>query len=432
MPSKPGVYLFLGKKGEVLYVGKAKNLKKRVSSYFVNNIRLLEKTRILVSQVAKIETLEVPSEIEALLLEANYIKQYKPKYNARLTDGKRYPLIRITIKDKYPKILIARRPEDKKSLYFGPFPNSSAVTLVLKTIRRIFPFQSAVNHPKRICFYNHLGLCPCPGVIEDKEYKKNILHIVTFLKGNTNKVLKNLEKERNVLSKLEEFEKAEVLQRKIDAINYVTSPVYQKFDHRINLNLDSDLRKKELLSLKECLIRYNVKVDNLRRIECFDISNISGTNATGSMVVFVNGEKDTSEYRKFKIRGVDKIPNDFAMMQEVLQRRMKHTEWPFPDLIIVDGGKGQVSSALKALKANIYSSSEERNDESRSLSSRQAKKIPVIGLTKREEAIITSDFEEIKLPKDSEALKLIMRIRDEAHRFALSYHRKLRWKQLTS
>lgn len=447
-----------------MYIGKAKNLKKRVSSYFVNNVRLLEKTRILVSQVAKIETIEVPSEIEALLLEANYIEQYKPKYNARLTDGKRYPLIRITIKDKYPKVLIARRLEDKKSLYFGPFPNSGAVRQVLKTLRRIFPFQSVVNHPKRLCLYNHLDLCPCPQVTVDKEYRKNILHIVTFLKGNTKKVIKNLENERNALSKSENFEKASEIQKKIDSIQYVTNPVYQSFDYRVSPNLEIDLRNKELLSLKECLAKNNVKIISLKRIECFDISNISGKLATGSMVVFVNGEKDPSEYRRFKIRTVDKIPNDFAMIEEVLQRRMKHTEWSMPDLIIVDGGKGQVSAALSALKANIYSSSEERSDESRSLSSRQArtkKKIPVIGLAKREKTIIIpivppapigltqilptpkiarakkevdsrKSFKEISLPNNSPCLHLLMRLRDEAHRFAIFYHRKLRSKAFTS
>jgi len=342
-------------------------------------------------------------------LEANYIKLYKPKYNAKLTDGKAYPLIRITIKDEYPKVLIARRNEDKKSIYFGPFPNSSALRLVLKTIRRIFPYQSVINHTNKLCLYNHLGLCSCPHVTRDKDYKKNIYHIITFLKGDTKKVLKNLEKERNVLSKLEEFEKAEVLQRKIDAINYVTSSEYKKFDYKIHPNLDEDLRYKELLELKVCLLNHNVSVKSLDRIECYDISNISGTNATGSMAVFVNGEKDTSEYRRFKIRRTDKIPNDFAMMQEVLQRRLNHNEWPFPDLIIVDGGKGQVSSGMEAIKEKNLT-------------------IPIIGLAKREEIIITSDFKQIKLPKDSDALKLLMRVRDEAHRFAITYHKKLRSK----
>ena len=304
----------------------------------------------MVSQIEKIKTIEVSSEIEALLLEANCIKKFKPKYNIRLTDGKAYPLIRITIKDKYPKVLTARKFDDKKSVYFGPFPNSSAVFSVLRTIRRIFPYQSVINHSKKICLYNHLGLCPCPEVTNDKEYKKTLRHIITFLSGDAKKVLKSLEKERNIFSKLEEFEKAKELQRKIDAINYVTSPFSKDFDYIVNPNLNSDIRSKELSELKDLLLKRNVNVKRPTRIECYDISNISGTNATGSMVVFTNGERDTSQYRKFKIKTVDKVPNDFAMMKEVIQRRLSHFEWPYPDLIIVDGGKGQVSSALKAMK----------------------------------------------------------------------------------
>ena len=178
LPQKPGVYLFLDKNSKILYVGKAKNLKNRVGSYFVVN-KLGPKTKILVSQIKKIKTVVVPSEIEALLLEANYIKTYRPKYNIRLTDGKAYPLIRITIKDKCPKVLVTRRIEDNNSLYFGPFPNSEALRLVLRTTRRIFPFQSVMNHPKKHCLYFHLGLCPCPEITKNKDYKKNIKHLIS-------------------------------------------------------------------------------------------------------------------------------------------------------------------------------------------------------------------------------------------------------------
>jgi len=441
LPSKPGIYLFLGSPNKVLYIGKAKSLKDRVSSYFAKSAQLNLKTKILVSKTKKVKTINTSSEIEALLLEVNYIKKYKPKYNSRLTDGKAYPLIRITVKDKYPKVLTARQETDKESLYFGPFPNAGTLRLVLRTIRRIFPYQSVVNHPKRVCLHYHLGLCPCPGVslfkdtpylrsILVEEYRKNINHIIDFLKGETKKLLKSLEKERNILSKKEAFEKAEGLQKKIDAILYVTSPIYQKFDYKVNSNLEKKTRKKELSSLKECLNRY-YSVKKLERIECFDISNISGTNATGSMVVFSNGKKDPSKYRRFKIKSVDKVPNDFAMMQEVILRRLNHKEWPFPDLIIVDGGKGQVSSALKAVK-------------------KQNVAIPVIGLAKREETIIVpltrhsgnppaggasrisfgskENFVALYLPKDSPTRNLVMRIRDEAHRFAIYYHRKLRSK----
>lgn len=369
----------------------------------------------MVSQIAKIKTISTNSEIEAFLLENQYIKMYKPKYNIKLTDDKAYRMVQITIKDKYPKLLITRRPGDKGSIYFGPFPNAGlALRNVLKTIRKIFPYQSAVNHVKRVCLYNHLGLCPCPPVFDSlefkKEYVKNIKHIIDFLNGNAKKIIRDLKKDRNVLSKNEEFEKANLLQNKINAIELITGPFYKtKLDLNINPNLTEDLREEEMHGLINILNRNNVGIKNLERIECFDISNISGTSATGSMVTFTNGEKDTSGYRRFKIRTL-KTPNDFAMLEEALQRRMKHSEWPYPDLIIVDGGKGQVSTAIRTIKQfnNLT--------------------IPIIGLAKKEETIITSDLKEISLPKDSTALKLIMRIRDEAHRFALTYHRKLRSK----
>jgi len=397
-----------------LYVGKAKNLKKRVASYFLKNIDLGTKTSILISQIEKIKTIVVNSEIEAFLLENSYIKKYKPKYNIKLTDDKAYPMIRISIKDKLPKVLIVRRPDDSKSIYFGPFPNAAgALRTVLKSIRRIFPYQSVPNHAKRICLYYHLGLCPCPPVFDSqefrKEYKKTIRHIIDFLNGKTRKIIRDLTRERNLLSNNEEFERANLLQNKINAIELITSPIYKtRLDLNVNPNLKEDLREKEISELINILNNNNVPVKNLKRIECFDISNTSGTNATGSMVVFTLGEKNGNEYRKFRIRGHNS-PNDFAMMEEVLKRRLNHPEWKYPDLIIVDGGKGQISSGLKALKnANIN--------------------IPIVGLAKKEETIITSNFKEIVLPKNSDALKLIMRIRDEAHRFAITYHRKLRSK----
>ena len=418
MSSNPGIYLFLDQKNKVLYVGKAKNLKKRGDSYFINRSSLLEKTKILISKTSKIKTINTHSEIEALLLEANYIKKYKPIYNSRLTDGKAYPLIKITTKDEYPKILISRRIEDKKNnSYFGPYPNAGAMRLALKTMRKIFPYQSVRHHPKRICLYYHLGQCPCPPVFDSpeikKEYEKNIKRIITFLRGGTKKLLRDLEKERDEASKSEEYEKANTLQKKINSILIVTSPSYSSFDFQVNPNLKTDINNEELLSLKKEIENTESQVSTLSRIESFDISNISGKFAVGSMIVFLNGEKETSLYRRFKIRFTKEEPNDFAMISEVIGRRLNHNEWPFPDLIIVDGGKGQVSSILKILK-------------------RKSLKIALIGIAKREETIVASDFTEIKLPKNSKALHLVMRIRDEAHRFAITYHRNLRSKSLTN
>ncbi len=370
----------------------------------------------MVSQIAKIKTIITDSEIEALLLESRYIKKYKPKYNIKLMDDKSYLMIRITIKDKYPKVLMARRQDDKDSIYFGPFPNGSkALRIVLKIIRKIFPYQSVLNHDKKICLYHHLGLCPCPPIFDSpqlrREYSKNICHIKNFLDGNTGKIITDLKKERDILSKNEEFEKAILLQNKIKAIGLITGPHYKKYsDSGFDSDFTDKLRKKEINELINILNKNGYNVKSLERIECFDISNTSGSNATGSMVTFVSGKKDGNWYRKFKIRTLSS-PNDVGMMEEILHRRMKHYEWPWPNLLIIDGGKGQVSTAVKVLK----------NTNS---------KIPLIGLAKKEETIVTADLKEISLPKESEALKLIMRIRDEAHRFAISYHRSLRSKAL--
>jgi excinuclease ABC subunit C len=407
-------------------VGKAKNLKSRVSSYFTNPSLLIGKTRVMVSQIEKIHITIVESELEALLLEAFYVKKYKAKYNIRLTDGKSYILIRITAKDPYPKVLLARRADDKRSQYFGPYPSSGAVKTVLKTIRRIFPYQSVLNHPKRICLYHHLGLCPCPPVFDTpevkKEYRKNIRGIIRMLEGESQKIMHELEKERDLASREERFEDALKLQKKINALSIITTPFHQAFEYDVNPNLRMDLRQQELTELMQVLNRQGFALKKLERIECYDISNIQGTNATGSLVVLTNGEIDKSQYRKFRIRrewektpnkekGKKEKPNDFAMMKEVLKRRFNHDEWNTPDLLIVDGGKGQVSAAREVL---------------------DGLHIPLIGLAKREETIVIAQgetFTEVSLPKNSKALQLIMRIRDEAHRFAVTYHKKLRSKQ---
>lgn len=383
-----------------------------------------------------------------------------------MSDDKMYPLIRITLKDKYPAVLYARRNDDPSSVYFGPFPSSGSVKSVLKTIRKIFPFHTARNHPKKICLYHHLGLCPCLPAHDTpenrKEYKNNIRRIIKFLEGETRSIIRDLESERNNESKSENFEKSASLQEKIDALTYVTQPFRQAFEYDTNPNLRSDVRQTELRGLQDALSIKGLYTKSLNKIECYDISNIQGTNATASLVVLTNGEIDKNQYRKFKIKK-DGKPNDFAMMAETLTRRIKHTEWEYPDLLIVDGGKGQVSAALKVFKENSIT-------------------IPLIGLAKREETIIIpidqetfnrhlepivilakagihtfsgspikpqprltwsgmttkpklygtneDNFIELSLPKNSLSLNLIKRIRDEAHRFAINYHRKLRLRKM--
>jgi excinuclease ABC subunit C len=426
--------MFLDEHGKILYVGKAKDLKSRVSSYFTSPHELEPKTQQLVIHIQKIKITIVESELESLLLEAFYIKKFTPKYNIRLVDNKTYPMIKITAKDTYPAVFMTRKITDSKSVYFGPYPSSSSVKLVLKTIRRAFPYMSTANHAKRTCLYNHIGLCPCIPVNDSpeikREYKKNIKQIIRILEGESPKIIKELERERDKMSKEEKYEEAALLQKRIAAMNFITSPFHRPGEYDINPNLREDIRLNELNDLKSVLNRAGYRIETLDKIECYDISHIQGTNTTASLVVFVKGEKESSLYRKFKIR-LEKTPDDFASMQEVLRRRLKHPEWELPDLVIVDGGKGQVSSALELFNELGIT-------------------IPLIGLAKREETIVVplthsqisttlssnsnfhgndkENFQEIIIPHSSKALHLMMRIRDEAHRFAITYHRKLRSK----
>lgn len=466
--------MYLDEKDKVLYVGKAKNLKARVSSYFLNSSSLGSKTAVLVAKIRKIRVTVVESELEALLLEAFYIKKFKPKYNIKLTDNKSYVKIRITKQDTYPRVLLARMHEEKGSVYFGPFPSSGAVKLVLKMIRRVYPFQSVRNHAKRVCLYNHLGLCPCPPVFDSvdlqKQYAKNIRGIIRILEGKSRIILKELEKERDRMSTNEAFEQALLLQKKITALRLITQPHHKPFEYDLNPNLRSDLRERELDELRDALHAQGLALQELERIECYDISNIQGTHATASMVVFTNGEKDTGQYRKFRIRREwdrrkkKDLPNDFAMMREVLKRRFKHEEWNMPSLVIVDGGKGQVASALIALAESditvpliglakreetiiipVIARSEERttkqSDSGKSENSSQSSVTSYKELlnlrfagnpTEKINTIIVREenFIEISFPKNSPASQLVQRIRDEAHRFAITYHRKLRSKAM--
>lgn len=424
LPSKAGVYRFVDGNRKVLYVGKANDLKSRVGSYFVKQNVLGKKTKVFVSLIKKVHITIVESELEALLLEAFYINKYKPKYNIRLTDNKSYVRIKITNKEIFPSITLARREEDKNAVYFGPYPSSSAVKRVLRAIRHIFPFVSVRNHPKKICLYHHLGLCPCPHVYNSKQsvknYKKNIKNIIQIFEGKSQKLIRDFERKRNKLSDEEKYEEASEIQKKITSLLLITTPFYRPFEYDLNPNLRIDLREREMHELMQILYKNGLHLQSLSRIECYDISNLQGTNATGSMVVFKDGEKEVSQYRRFKIRRENK-PNDYAMIEELIKRRLQHKEWESPNLMVVDGGKGQVTAGLAMLIACNQS-------------------IPLIGLAKKKETIIIPkfllsnknienlDFIEVSLPGNSASLQLIMRIRDEAHRFAINYHKVLRSK----
>jgi excinuclease ABC subunit C len=413
LPEVAGVYMFVDLDLNIIYVGKAKNLKNRVYSYFGQ--KLGPKTSQMVANAKELKYIPVESEFEALLLEAKLVKKYKPKYNIELRDDKSPLYIGIT-KEELPRVILLRQRElGKINLreVYGPFVNTTAPKKVLRLVRRIFPY-STHKPGKRPCVYHQIGLCnPCPAQIKNaidsvertklkKEYLLNIRRVKAVLSGKSKVVVNQLDHEMREASKVENFEEASELKRKMDALLYTISREELNREYLENPNLLDDIRARELRHLAKYISKH-IKIDRIKRIECYDVAHFAGTNPTASMVTFVNGEPDKSLYRHFRVH---KGNSDTDNMKEVLRRRKKYFEsWGKPDLIIVDGGKGQLSAALGVV-----------GDE-----------IAVVGLAKREETLVFKagdTFSEFKLP-EGPAKKLVQRLRDEAHRFARSYHHKL-------
>lgn len=395
MPDSAGVYLMKGALNEIIYIGKANSLRKRLSSYL--NKDLSAKTISMMSSVADIEYRLCPTESMALLLEAGLIKEHKPKYNVSLRDDKSFPLAKIT-NEEFPAVYVTRKRENDGAKYFGPYVSAGLLREALKIIRKNFPYRSCKKLPKRACIYFRLKLSPAPciGKIEKAEYAKTIRRIALILKGENGALLKELSQEMELKARDRKFEEAAILRDKIAALSSLEPKSYAPNEAAGEL--------KDILGLKNMPLR----------IEAFDVSNISGVQATASMVSFYNGLPDKDNYRRFKIKTVKSI-DDYKMLSEAVLRRysrVKEERLPLPDLILIDGGKGQLSAAkreLEALKLNI----------------------PIISLAKREEDIYTL-FKKgpIKLKKNSAALRLIQHIRDESHRFALKYHHILRRQRL--
>ncbi len=417
LPHKPGVYQFKDKSGQIIYVGKAIDLYHRVSSYFAKTHEQL-KTNFLVSEIASVDTIIVESELEALILEANLIKKYLPVFNVSLKDDKDYLYIVIT-NEEFPRVLTGRKHDlDNVKHYFGPFPSSRTVKETLRQLRRVFPWcqfpswrlkklgiTHAGSHPARLrpCFYYHLGLCPgaCVGKISQRDYQKNINLLIKLLEGKKESLVEELTREMERDSKEQRFEEASSVKKIIQGIGYLTQANRTK-SYLENPNFLADEKNLALEALQSVLHLSKLP----ERIECYDISNIQGHESTGSMVVLTNGEIDKSQYRKFKIKMTGR-PNDVGMHQEMMRRRLNHKEWPYPDLFIIDGGIGQVNGI-----AEVFN---ERGVE-----------VPLYGLAKRMEWLYAPGGEEIvKLPKSHLASKMVQKIRDEAHRFAITYHRKL-------
>lgn len=399
LPSLPGVYIYRNKQGEIIYVGKAINLKKRVSQYFQRDDALGPKTATLVSQIDSIETRVVGSEIEALILEASFIKKYLPKYNSMLRDDRSYIYIVVT-HEALPIIYsIHKSGLPANADVFGPFPSGSDVKSLLKTIRHIFPYYTK-KHGKTECLYCHLGLCPGPN-ISKIIYKKTILKIKKILNGKFSLLKRQLVTEMNTYSKLQKYEQSLLIKNQITSLDYVVNGWRNLNNLFLEVNLDDDISSRAVLELQTTLSPY-LPTNKLHRIECYDISQFGTKYFVGSMTVAIDGKPDHSEYRQFKIN-TKYTQDDQFMIREIVYRRLKHTEWGTPDLIIVDGGKPQVSSV--SIITNI-----------------------AIGLAKKYETIIIKKDEkyiEINLPQNSSALNLLKNLRNEAHRFANRYRKIL-------
>ena len=541
VPTQPGCYLYYDKEGTIIYVGKAKNLKRRVYSYF-HKQHESPKTNILVSQIEKLEYIITDSEVEALILESHLIKQHKPKYNILLKDDKKYPYFLITDED-FPRIQVVRKKNlnPDKGRFYGPYTDVGAMYATLDFLKRLFPLKQCKT-PKftnRPCLYYHIGKClaPCQGKVTSEEYQKLIQQVELFLSGKQSELLKQIQVQMQKYAETEQFEKAAKMRdsyldlqktlerqkvvyentklnediiaviyedgilaivimmvregRLIDKKDFTyfvdnvdKTEYFETFfrDYYTNLKLEfpdriiskdlEEVGEKELyqdwlkiLSGKKVTISYgkgkykelyelalknatnlleNAKLKKMaqirddfnevgsylaeklqltnfpNRIECYDISHIQGTNTVASMVVFQNGLPKKTAYRKFKIKSTEGKPDDFLSMKEVLSRRLSRLgepKWEKPDLIIIDGGKGQLSSVMQIVEEMGIKIGKGGID--------------FVSLAKREEEVfLPNQSDSILLPRDSNALYLIQRIRDEAHRFAITFHRDLRSRKL--
>ena len=525
IPTDPGVYQYFDEKGEIIYVGKAKNLKRRVSSYF-NKQQQSRKVSVLVSRIADIKFTVVANEMEALLLENNFIKQYKPRYNILLKDDKTYPWICVK-NERFPRVFLTRKKVNDGSIYFGPYPSVQTAKTLLEMLRQLYPIRNCKlilkeenirNGHYRPCLEYHIGNCkaPCDGSIDEEEYREMIHNVKKVIKGNINEVLRDMKSQMMAHAAKLEFEQAQGIKDKYDLLeNYHAKSVvcsntifdmevfsfedadasfyvnYMKIvegaiiqSHSFEIKRKLEETAEELLSIaiveihqmmensniKEILVpididikiegvkftvpqrgerfeilelsrrnakQYRLETEKLKTlvdperhtkrilnqmkedlrlpvlpevIECFDNSNFQGDYAVAAMTQFVNAKPNKSGYRHFNIKTVEG-PNDFASMEEILYRRysrLLNENQRLPDLIVVDGGKGQLSSAVKILQQlGLYG------------------KISIIGIAEKlEEIYFPGDSIPLYIDKRSETLKVIQHIRDEAHRFGITHHRK--------
>ncbi|MBP6976094.1 excinuclease ABC subunit UvrC [Candidatus Dojkabacteria bacterium] len=411
LPDVSGVYKFLDEKGNILYIGKAINLKKRVYSYFY--LDLIDRPRVkqMIPLVKDFEIIETNNEIEALVLESALIKKYLPSYNTDLKDDKSYAWIYIDTKSEFPTVKIVRtlkKGEYKNGRLFGPFPSGFTIKRVYSYLRKLYPFCTCKNKDCKSSLYFHIGLCPGPyaDAISKDDYRKNINSIIKFLSGKQENHIKRLEREMRVYSKNEDYEKALQLRDRIKDLRYIGQDI--DFTYYDDIESYESKREKARKSSFDYLAM-ELGISELKRIECYDISNIQGKYAYGSMVVASDGVIDRSSYRVFRIKESD-TPNDFIMLKEVIRRRLSMRE-SIPDIILIDGGKGQLSSVNSLIPKNITLMGISKGKYLK----RKGKKL-------NDEFWICKEGQIYRI--NLENPEILIDLRNEAHRFAITYFRK--------
>lgn len=400
LPSSPGVYFHKSADGEVIYVGKAAVLKNRVRQYFQSTAQKDAKTRALVAEIATTDWIVVDTEMDALFLESEMIKRYMPKWNILLRDDKSASYVRIDMKSKIPYVSMTRNPEDDKAEYFGPYYGKLAVSTALRILRPIFPYYTKPYNGKKT-LDTDLGLTPGIeiGKSSEKEYKQNLRRLISYLKGNRNKLIRDLEKDMRAAARDKDYEAAAKYRNQYFGLKGLATKIVFSDKEFLDISSDQALRQlQKLLNLPS----------PPKRIEGFDISHQSGTNVVASQVTFINGVADRTKYRRFKLRNQQN--NDFASMHEIITRRLNHlNDWGKPDLILIDGGEPQLRAVADVLDPSG---------------------IPYIGLAKEYETIILPNGEPISINNNTHIIKLLQRIRDESHRFAVQYHTLLKRKAM--
>lgn len=418
-PTTSGVYIFKDDKGRVIYVGKAKNLRSRASSYFLAEAAVDQRTGYWVNEIADADYLETESEVDALLAESRLIKDVQPKYNKEQKDDKTFPYLMITQREDFPRVEFTREPKDKNAKLYGPFASAGALRGAIQVLQRIFKFRTCdldIDETDerwkwfRPCLLASIDQCtaPCNLRISKEEYRKDIRRLQMFLEGNRTRLVKQLQDEMQEASKNLEFEKAAKLRDEITML--------ERLDERGELETHAQPEvfyvdpKKGLAGLRKVL----GLVETPRTIEGVDIAHLGGSDTVASLVQFLDGLPFKPGYRRYKIRGVDGV-DDFRSIHEVVARRFKRlsdSSEVFPDILLIDGGKGQLNAAMAAF--------------------RDLKIEPptVISLAKREEEVyLPGQSEPIRLSRHSFALRLLQYVRDESHRFAQHYHHLLRDKR---